>query len=184
MPRRVSRLWQSETTNLHLRLRLAELLIARLPHFCFNRLRTALYRMGGVAIGEETLVMGFMEITGGGDITKRLQIGKNVQITAPLLADVNASIHIGDRVYIGHDVQLITTNHKIGSEEQRCGVVQPAPIVIQTGVWIGARATLLPGVTIGKGSVIAAGAVVTRSVEPNTLVGGVPARLIRPLETP
>jgi maltose O-acetyltransferase len=139
--------------------------------------------MAGVSIGKDSLVMGFMEITGGGDVAKRLLIGKNVQITAPLLADVNASISIGDRVCIGHHVQLITTNHEIGSEEQRCGVVQPAPIVIEAGAWIGARATLLPGVTIGQGSVVAAGAVVTRSVEPNTLVGGVPARLIRPLET-
>lgn len=180
---RIARLLKSETLNLHLRLRLAELLIARLPHFCFNRLRTALYRMGGVSIGEDSLIMGFMEVTGEGDITKRLRIGKNVQVTAPLLADVNAPIHIGDRVCLGHHVQLITTNHEIGSEEQRCGVAQLAPIVIESGVWIGARATILPGVTIGQGSVVAAGAVVTRSVEPNTLVGGVPARPIRPLET-
>lgn len=179
---RLSRLWRDETINLHLRLRVAELFIGRLPHFCFNRLRTALYRMAGVSIGKNSLVMGAMEITGGGSIEKRLKVGEDVQITAPLLADVNAPITIGDRVSIGHHVLLITTTHEIGRAEQRCGAPLAHPIQIESGVWIGAGAKILAGVTIGRGAVVAAGAVVTRSVEPNTLVGGVPARPIRHLE--
>jgi maltose O-acetyltransferase len=179
---RIWRLWRDETLNLHLRLRLTELLVAPLPHFCFNRLRTALYRMAGVSIGRNTLIMGRMEITGGGAIEKRLSIGNEVQITAPLLADVNAPIAIGDGVSLGHHVQLITTNHQIGATERRCGAPLHAPIAIESGAWIGAGAIVLPGVVIGSGSVVGAGAVVTRSVAPNTLVGGVPARLIRALE--
>lgn len=182
MLRRLLRLWRDETVNLHLRLRILELIIGRLPHFCFNRFRTTLYRMAGVSIGKNSLVMGAMEITGGGVIEKRLHIGDDVQLTAPLLADVNAEITIGDRVSIGHHVLLITTAHEIGTEHQRCGAPHSLPIRIEAGVWIGAGAKILPGVTIGRGAVVAAGAVVTRSVEPNTLVGGVPARLIRHLE--
>ena len=59
--------------------------------------------------------------------------------------------------------------------------LHPAPIVIGDRVWIGSNATVLPGVTIGDGAIVAAGAVVTKDVAPNTVVAGVPARLLRPL---
>ena len=78
-------------------------------------------------------------------------------------------------------VIIITDDHEIGPPWHRCGDRVARPVVIEDGVWIGARVTLLPGVTIGRGSVVAAGAVVNKDVPPNTLVGGVPARILRTL---
>ncbi len=68
------------------------------------------------------------------------------------------------------------------TRRRRAGRSIAAPVVIEPGSWIGARATILGGVTIGEGAVVAAGAVVTRSVPPDTLVGGVPATVIRELD--
>ena len=74
---------------------------------------------------------------------------------------------------------LATLNHSL-LESKRANLI-PAPIHIGKNVWIGANAVVLPGVSIGDGAVIGAGAVVTKNVEPNTVVGGVPAKVIRRL---
>ncbi len=179
---RLLRVLANETEGLHPRLRLIQLLAAPLPHFAFNRLRTALYRLGGLSIGARSLLLGSIELAGPGRLHERFIVGHDSQITTPLYADVCAPIKIGHHVYLGHHVVLITTDHAIGPEWQRCGGWRSAPITIEDGVWIGARATILPGVTVGRGSVVAAGAVVTRDVPPNTLVGGVPAKVLRQLD--
>ena len=176
------RVLENETSGLHLSFRLITLPASLLPHFAFNRVRTALYRLAGIRIGPRSLVLGRIELAGPGNIAARLRIGADAQITTPLYADVSANITLGDHVYVGHHVTLITTNHIIGNQYQRCGAWRSAPIVIEDGAWLGAQVTVLPGVTIGRGAVVAAGAVVTRNVPPNTLVGGVPAKPIRTLE--
>jgi maltose O-acetyltransferase len=84
-------------------------------------------------------------------------------------------------VNLGHAVTLLTIDHEIGNAYKRCGLSHSGPIVIGNGVWIASNAVILPGVTVGDGAVVAAGAVVTKDVAPNTLVGGVPARAIREL---
>ena len=167
--------------GLHPRLRLLGLLELWLPHFAFNRLRTSLYRMAGFRIGRGTMVFGHLECSGQGRIWEKLVVGERCQLTSPLYLDLMDHVTIGDDVAIAHHVKLITTNHQFGAAHHRCGAMRCAPIVIGNGVWIGAAAIILPGVTIGAGSVVAAGAVVTKSVEPNILVGGVPARLMRQL---
>lgn len=173
---------RSETEGWHFRVWFLFGLASVLPHFAFSRVRTLLYRCAGLSVGARTLILGQIELAGPGPVQSKLTVGADCQITAPLYADVCSPIAIGDRVFIGHHVVLITTNHEIGDEWKRCGAWTPAPIRIEDGVWIGARATILPGVTIGKGSVVAAGAVVTKDVPPNTLVGGVPAKILRQLE--
>jgi acetyltransferase-like isoleucine patch superfamily enzyme len=85
-------------------------------------------------------------------------------------------------VAVGPGVYFITGTHRIGSHTQRAGPVIAAPIRVGDGVWIGARAILLPGVTVGAGAIVAAGAVVTRDVPADTLVAGVPAQVKRSLE--
>ena len=109
-------------------------------------------------------------------------LGDDVFINSGCCFDLSAPVVIGSRAQLAYQVTLVTGGHAIGTHESRAGKHCPAPIHIGEGVWIGARATVLPGVTIGAGAVIAAGALVTRDVPADTLVGGVPARFIRTLE--
>jgi maltose O-acetyltransferase len=157
-------------------------LISRgLPQFALNRARTMLLRAAGVPIGSGTLVMGPLRITGDGPVSL-LSFGRNTQISGPLHVDLGARVSIGDRVHFGQEVMLLTMEHDIGSEEERCGRLTTAPICIEDGAWLASRVTILPGVTVGRGAVVAAGAVVTTDVPPNCLVGGTPARWIRHLD--
>lgn len=92
---------------------------------------------------------------------------------------------IGDRVLIGPDVCICTGTHDIHPQvrQEAHGTSFALPITIETDCWIGARATILPGVRIGRGAIIAAGAVVTRDVEPGYIAGGVPAKAIRKISS-
>lgn len=113
------------------------------------------------------------------DCGKNLTIGKHVFLNSGCRFQDQGGITIGDGALIGHNVVLATINH--GLHPARRGDNVPAPIVIGRHVWIGANVTVCPGVTIGDGAIVAAGAVVTKDVPENTLVGGVPARIIRTL---
>jgi acetyltransferase-like isoleucine patch superfamily enzyme len=94
----------------------------------------------------------------------------------------HAPIDIADEVMIANKTNLVTGGHPVPPDQRR-DYLTAAPIAIETNVWIGTAATILPGVTIGAGSVVAAGAVVTHDVLPATLVAGVPATVIRELES-
>lgn len=170
-----------EVEQLYPRKVLAEALARILPQQTFGRTRTAVLRAAGVRIGERSLILGAVRLTGVGDPCRYLVIGEDTIITGPLHVDLGAPVHIGDRVQIGHDVTLLTVNHAIGERWLRSGTSEFGPIEIGHGTWIASRAIVLPGVTIGEGSVVAAGAIVTRDVPPNTLVAGVPARIVRDL---
>ena len=111
------------------------------------------------------------------DCGKNIRIGKHVFINVGCKFQDQGGIFIGDGVLIGHNVVLATLNHAM--QPERRSDMLPAPIHIGKRVWIGSNATVLPGVTIGDGAVVAAGAVVTRDVPANTVVGGVPAKVIR-----
>jgi maltose O-acetyltransferase len=156
---------------------------AGLPGQSFSRTRTALLRAAGVTIGEHSLIQGPVRITGDGNPCLQVTIGAYTIVSGPLHIDIGGTVQIGWGVRIGHDVSLLTVNHQIGVPGLRAGTRRFAPIVIGHGAWLASRTTILPGVTIGEGAVVAAGAVVTRDVAPNTLVAGVPARLVRPLAT-
>jgi len=93
----------------------------------------------------------------------------------------DSQITIGNNVQVGMGTKFITNSHEIGSEEQRAGAGTVSDIIVEDGVWIGANVTILQGVKVGHGSIIAAGSVVTKSIEPNCLYAGVPAKLIRVL---
>ena len=86
-------------------------------------------------------------------------------------------ITIGDDVLVGHNCVIATLNH-VMDPDRRADMV-PAPVKIGDKVWIGANVTILQGVTIGEGAVIAAGAVVNKDVPPRTVVGGLPAKVIK-----
>ena len=87
---------------------------------------------------------------------------------------------IGDGCQIGHNVVFATLNHELAPEDRK--TTYPAPIILGKNVWIGSNATILQGVTIGDNAIVAAGAVVTKDVEPNTIAGGVPAKFIKHIE--
>ena len=113
------------------------------------------------------------------DCGKNIHIGKYVFINMGCKFQDQGGIFIGDGALIGHNVVLATLNHAMSPHDR--GTMIPAPIHIGKNVWIGSNSTILPGVTIGDGAIVAAGAVVTRDVPENTIVGGVPARIMRHL---
>ena len=114
------------------------------------------------------------------DYGKNISIGKNVFINSGCKFQDQGGITIGDGCQIGHNVVLATLNHEEPLELRRS--TYAAPIVIGRDVWIGANATVCQGVTIGDGAIVAAGAVVTKDVPPRMVVGGVPARVLRPIK--
>ncbi|MCJ7702812.1 MAG: hypothetical protein MUO62_14610 [Anaerolineales bacterium] len=173
-------LLREELQQFRLRLYLAKLLTLLFPPFVMNRLRTQVLRFAGIHIGKGSIFFGIPTLVGGLDLST-LQIGENAILSIELYFDLAAPIKIGNSANIGPQTMLITGTHKIGPAENRLGELIPLPIHIGDGVWIGARATILPGVTVGSGAVIAAGALVNRDVAPNTLVAGVPAKVIREL---
>lgn len=115
------------------------------------------------------------------DCGKNISVGKNVFINSGCRFQDQGGITIGDGVLIGHNVVLATLNHDI--DPRKRSTMHPAPVKIGNDVWIGSNATVLPGVTIGDGAIIAAGAVVNKDVPSNVIVGGVPAKIIKKIET-
>lgn len=109
-----------------------------------------------------------------------LRVGRKVFINHNCTISDIGGVEIGDEVLIAPNVSLLSSGHPVEPLE-RTRRVAAAPIVVGRNVWIGAGATVLQGVTIGDDSVVAAGAVVAHDVPPSTIVGGVPARVIRDL---
>lgn len=125
-------------------------------------------------------------VAGGGRVVGRgrLMIGADSWIGpyGLFFTHPDAPITIGARCDIAPEVCFITGTHEPGNASRRAGTDTARPIRVGDGCWLGARVTVLAGVTIGDGAIVAAGAVVAGDVASNTLVGGVPARLIRKLD--
>jgi len=105
-----------------------------------------------------------------------LIIGNHTVINAKCRLDTRGGITIGNNVSLSQEVLVLTADHDPDSSDF---AGRNSPVVIEDYVWIGTRATILPGCVIGKGAVIAAGALVTKSVEPFAIMAGVPAKLIK-----
>ena len=115
------------------------------------------------------------------DCGKNIHLGKNVFINSGCRFQDQGGIYIGDGTFIGHNVILATLNHDLNPNTR--ADMYPKPIHIGKKVWIGSGAIVLPGVTIGDNSVIAAGSVVTKNVPENSVFGGNPAKFIKKIET-
>src|SRR6187431_2486687 len=152
-----------------------------LPPQAFCRLRTELLRRAGMKIGRSSHVQGPIRITGEGNPCEAISIGTYTLISGSLHCDIGAPLTIGSRVRIGHDVSLLTVDHRVGPEEMRSGERKFGAIDIGDGAWLASRVVVLPGIRIGAGAIVAGGSVVTRDVPPNTLNVGVPARVVRDL---
>lgn len=114
------------------------------------------------------------------DYGKNITLGKGVFINEGCCFQDQGGIEIGNNVLIGQQVVIATLNHDLAPEKR--GNMIPAPVKIGNNVWIGSHATILAGVTIGDNAVVAAGAVVTKDVSANTVVAGVPAKVIKNIE--
>ena len=135
-----------------------------------------MYRLIGIRIGQGSGVMSDVFIDGNG-----LYIGDRCFINCFCRLDAKAAIIIEDGVYLAFGVTVLTSSHEHGTTTMRAGHTTWEPVTIGRGSWIGTNATILPGVTIGEGCVIAAGSVVTADTKPDTLYAGVPAKFQRTL---
>jgi maltose O-acetyltransferase len=143
-------------------------LVASIP---FNGVRRWFYRRFFKIGANSTLMMGLYLRKMHG-----IEIGHTTNINIRCMLDSRGGhIHIGNYVDIAPEVNIWTLEHDMQSPGFAS---QGGPVVIEDYVWIANRAIILPGITIGKGAVVAAGAVVTKDVEPYTIVGGVPAKKI------
>ena len=136
-----------------------------------SKFREFLFKLCGVKIGKfsridmrSTLISPYS-----------LKVGNNVHINRNVFLDARGGISIGNRVVIAHGASFVTGSHDYNSKSF---FYVAKPIIVHDYVWIGYGAKVLSGVTIGKGAIVAAGAVVTKNVEPYNIVGGIPARVI------
>src|SRR5580658_9706556 len=161
------------------RVKVATRLSSKLSAYCLDEaesIQKAFEELIGKPVGASfTLIPPFYA-----DYGLNITVGRAVFIGYECAFTGHEAIDIADEVMIAHKVNLVTAGHPVEPDQRRLSITS-APIAIETNVWIGAAATILPGVTIGADSVVAAGAVVSRDVPPATLVGGVPARVIRSL---
>lgn len=145
-------------------------------YWMLRPLRYLLYRARGIRTATMDIRPGcrfkFSHIT----------IGKNTFINNNCAFENFAHIDIGDNCAIAPEVMFCTTTHEEGNSLKRSGNVTGKPIKVGNGCWIGTRSLILPGVTIGKGCIIAAGAIVSRDCDPHGLYAGVPAKRLKDLQ--
>ena len=139
-------------------------------------MRALFSRLTGVPVDESLWLMQPFYT----DFGKNIRVGRNVFINHACEFMDRGGITIGDEVLIGPKVNLVTINHPLDPARRRSTYC--APIEIKKGAWLGASVSVMPGVTIGEYAVVAAHAVVTRDVPAHTVVGGIPARVIRDCE--
>ena len=124
-------------------------------------------------IGEGSRVMVPTTVVRG----QNVRIGKNVVVMNNSLFMSAGGITIEDDVLVAANSQIISNNH----DPEEHLILTCKPVVLKRNCWIGAGATILPGVTVGENAIVGAGSVVTKDVEANTVVGGIPAKLIKRL---
>jgi maltose O-acetyltransferase len=140
--------------------------------FVPTRWRWRLYRLLGIAIHRSHIAPGVF--LGG----RKIFIGTGTFVNRECFLDGADTIVIGNDVSVGMRTMVITGTHELGTAKRRADVELTAPVTIEDGCWVGANVTILPGVTLGRGSVVGAGSVVTKSYPANSKIAGSPAHLI------
>lgn len=160
----------------------------RLGHGVYLDQHTYLHACpGGITLGDETIVMhgAVLHVYNFRDLPQSgITIGKNSLIGEYSVIRGQGGVTIGDRVYTSPFTQIIAVNH-VFDDPQRPFTEQGITaqgIIIEDDVWLGAGAVITDGVRVGQGAVVAAGAVVTKDVPPHTVVGGVPARVLKEID--
>jgi len=147
-----------------------------------NWIKASLLRFFGGKVGKRTVFYPGVLITTSPRC--HLDIGDDVDLAYGVIITASGGVTIGDRTLIGYRSQILSANHTVPEGRDRIFDAghDKKPVVIENDVWIGANCLILPGVTIGEGAVVAGGSVVSKSVEPFTIVGGVPAKMVKKRE--
>jgi putative colanic acid biosynthesis acetyltransferase WcaF len=156
-------------------------LIFLLPrHKLFNSIKSNYLRFQGCKVGSGITYYPGIRLSPG----FRMNIGDHVDFAWGVIVTTKGGVEIGDRVLIGYRTQILSANHIIPSGMGKIfgSGHESKKVTICNDVWIGANCIILPGITIGEGAVVAAGSVVTKDVKSYTIVGGVPAKLIKERE--
>ncbi|OAO24847.1 MULTISPECIES: acyltransferase [Mammaliicoccus] len=152
--------------------------VFKLPRFTFfNKLKEIYLKLWGNKVGKDNVFYPGIFIMP----PKNMKLGSNIDFAKDVLITTKGGIEIGDRVLIGYSSKILTSNHKIPSNRKRIFTSghTNSKVIIESDVWIGSNVIILPGVSIGEGSVIAAGSVVTKDVESYSIYAGVPAKKIK-----
>jgi maltose O-acetyltransferase len=165
----------TEFVGIHPRLHAYNLAARLVPLGAPGDVRARLLRLAGFEIGAGTQIHGALHMSGPRGIVPRLVIGAACSIAPDCSFELTDKLTIGDRVTLEPGVMILTSTHELDSAHHRAGALVPNPVTIGNGVWLRARAMVLPGVKIGDGAVVEAGAVVNKDVLPNARVGGMPA---------
>lgn len=149
-----------------------------LPRYRFcTFIKIGFLKLMGAKFGDHVEIYPGVWISPG----RNLIVGNGVDLAKDVLITTTGGVSIGDRALIGYRTQILSANHSIPP------IGEPFPVsgdeykkvTIGSDTWIGANCIITPGITIGEGAVVAAGSVVTKDVVPNSIVGGVPAKLIK-----
>lgn len=149
-----------------------------LPRFrTLGWLKATFLRLNGAVVGRRCTFYPGVWIAPG----RNLVVGDDVDFALGVLVTTAGGVTVGSRTLIGYGSRILSTNHVVPPRPGRVfgSGHEKAPVVIGPDVWIGAGCTILPGVTIGEGAIVASGAVVTRDVAAFSVVGGIPARLLK-----
>jgi putative colanic acid biosynthesis acetyltransferase WcaF len=159
---------------------LAQVLFSLPRGFFFGWFKKKILQAQGCSVGKHVVFYPGVKISPGRNIT----LGDHVDLAWGVIITTKGGVSIGDRTLVGYNTLILSANHVIPSKPDpifNAGHTAE-PIYIGQDVWIGGNCTITAGVTIGEGAVVAAGAVVTKDVAPFTIVGGVPAKLIKKRE--
>lgn len=138
----------------------------------FNKIRTYIIKLSGVKVGVGSYFYPGVTIVK----PENLNIGNDTFLNYNCLISCYDKVHIGSRVSISYNVKIITETHDYEDKNFQAEI---RPVIIEDNVWIGAGTIILPGVTIGEGSVVAAGSVVKNDIPAWSIAGGVPAKIIK-----
>ncbi|MFB6319138.1 DapH/DapD/GlmU-related protein [Saccharicrinis sp. FJH54] len=154
-------------------LRTSELLIQYNATFEPDKMRRIWGEMSGEPLDPTTYIQKPVFVNHAGFV----RVGKNIYINHACTMLALGKIIIEDDVLIGPKVNLISEGHPVDPAKRKA--LEVKPVIIKRNAWIGAAATILPGVTVGENSIVAAGAVVNKDVPDNVIVGGIPAKVIK-----
>jgi maltose O-acetyltransferase len=181
MFRRYLSLLYEETCSFDPVWQLAKLLMFPIPLYTGGRIRSQVMRQLGFRVGRGTMIWDTPKFIGGKQLRTKVNIGEYCLLTTGIHWDLAAPIRLGNFVGLAPEVMLLTGTHAFDNPHNRVGRLEARPLTICDGAWLGARCMILPGVTVGEGAVVGAGAVVRENVPAHTLVAGVPAVVIREL---